>query len=252
LNFKKLFLLFLLTNSCGLKQRFVYLNNGEKKSVFANSQYNYPIIQVGDRVEIKIAGLDPESALPFYFSSGAGSSAGIGQDSPPNTFVVDSKGDVAIPIMGKIHLAGLNREEAEISITNKLKELIKTPVVQVRIFNFMVSVLGEVKTPGYIKIVNNKANLLEVLAIAGDLTSNADRKEIIIWREENNERKEYLVDLTSTSIFSSPVFLVKQNDLIYVRPNKTGLIQPTLLRSTGPMAMSIVSLILTTMLFFYR
>ncbi len=252
MNFKKLLILFLLLNSCGLKKRFVYLNNGEKKSIVADSKYSSAIIQVGDRVEIKIAGLDPESALPFYFSSGAGSNAGIGQDSPPNTFVVDSKGDVAIPIIGKIQLAGLNREEAEISITNKLKELIKTPVVQVRIFNFMVSVLGEVKTPGYIKIINNKANLLEVLAIAGDLTSNADRKEIIIWREENNERKEYLVDLTSTSIFSSPVFLVKQNDLIYVRPNKTGLIQPTLLRSTGPMAMSIVSLILTTMLFFYR
>ncbi len=228
------------------------MNNDDQKSVSANVKYSSAIIQAGDRLEIKIAGLEPESALPFYFSSGAGSSAAIGQESPPNTFVVDSKGDVAIPIMGKIKLAGLNREEAEISIIDKLKELIKAPVVQVRIFNFMVSVLGEVKTPGYIKIINNKANLLEVLAMAGDLTSNADRKEIIIWREENNERKEYLVDLTSTSIFSSPVFLVKQNDLIYIRPNKTGLIQPTLLRSTAPMAMSIVSLILTTMLFFYR
>jgi polysaccharide export outer membrane protein len=88
--------------------------------------------------------------------------------------------------------------------------------------------------------------------MAGDLTSNADRKEIVVWREENNERKEYQVDLTSKSIFSSPVFLVKQNDLIFIRPNKTGLTQPTLLRSTGPVAVSIVSLILTTMLFFYR
>jgi len=248
LNFKKLFLLFLLTNSCGLKQRFVYLNNGEKKSVFANSQYNYPIIQVGDRVEIKIAGLDPESALPFYFSGGAG----IGQESPPNTFFVDSNGEVAIPILGKVELAGFNLEEAEKLLTEKLKNLIKIPVVQIRIFNFTITVLGEVKSPGYIKIGNNKANLLEVIAMAGDLTINGDRKKIIIWREENNERKEYQVDLTSTSIFNSPVFLVKQNDLIYVRPNKTGLIQPTLFRTTGPMAMSVVSLILSTMLFFYR
>lgn len=248
MNFKKLFLLFLLTNSCGLKQRFVYLNNGEKKSVFANSQYNYPIIQVGDRVEIKIAGLDPESALPFYFSGGAG----IGQESPPNTFFVDSNGEVAIPILGKVELAGFNLEEAEKLLTEKLKNLIKIPVVQIRIFNFTITVLGEVKSPGYIKIGNNKANLLEVIAMAGDLTINGDRKKIIIWREENNERKEYQVDLTSTSIFNSPVFLVKQNDLIYVRPNKTGLIQPTLFRTTGPMAMSVVSLILSTMLFFYR
>jgi len=252
LNFKKLLILFLLTNSCGLKQRFVYLNNGEQNSVSTNVKYNSAIIQVGDRVEIKIAGLEPESALPFYFSSGPGSSTGGNQETPSNTFLVDSKGDVAIPILGKVQLAGFNREDAEKALSEKLKELIKTPVVQVRIFNFMVSVLGEVKIPGYIKIVNNKANLFEVLAMAGDLTTNADRSEIIIWREENNERKEYLVDLTSKSIFSSPVFLVKQNDLIYVRPNKTGLTQPTLLRSTGPMAMSIVSLILTTMLFFYR
>jgi len=248
LNFKKLLILFLLLNSCGLKKRFVYLNNGEKKSVVAESKYSSAIIQVGDRVEIKIAGLDPESSLPFYFSGGAG----IGQESPSNTFLVDSKGEVAIPILGKVELAGFNREEAEKLLTEKLKDLIKVPVVQIRIFNFMITVLGEVKSPGYIKIGNNKANLLEVLAMAGDLTMNADRKKIIIWREENNERKEYIVDLTSTSIFNSPVFLVKQNDLIYVRPNKTGLIQPTLFRTTGPMAMSVVSLILSTMLFFYR
>ena len=252
MNFKKLLILFLLTNSCGLKQRFVYLNNGEKKSIVPESKYSSAVIQVGDRVEIKIAGLEPESSLPFYFSSGAGSGAAMGQESPPNTFLVDSRGEVAIPVLGKIHLGGLIREEAEKAITDKLKELIKTPVVQVRIFNFMITVLGEVKTPGYIKIINNKANLLEVLALAGDLTINADRQQIVVWREENNERKEYLVDLTSTLIFSSPVFFVKQNDLIYVRPNKTGLTLPTLLRSTGPMALSIVSLILTTMLFFYR
>ncbi len=244
--------MFILTNSCGLKQRFVYLYNGEQNTVSANVKNSSAIIQAGDRLEIKIAGLEPESALPFYFSSGTGSTATANQDTPPNTFPVDSKGDVAIPILGKVQLAGFNREEAEKVLSDKLKELIKTPVVQVRIFNFMVSVLGEVKTPGYIKIVNNKANLLEVLAMAGDLTSNADRKEIVVWREENNERKEYQVDLTSKSIFSSPVFLVKQNDLIFIRPNKTGLTQPTLLRSTGPVAVSIVSLILTTMLFFYR
>jgi sialic acid synthase SpsE len=196
------------------------LNNGEKKSIVADSKYSSAIIQVGDRVEIKIAGLDPESALPFYFSSGAGSGAGIGQESPPNTFVVDSKGDVAIPIMGKIQLAGLNREEAEISITNKLKELIKTPVVQVRIFNFMVSVFDEES----VELINslNYKNFLKIPS--GEITNLFLLKKINIKKNKvilSTGMSNYYEICDALNVLARKKVYECKNDKIIIRNYQT-------------------------------
>ena len=241
-------LLLVLINSCGLKKQYVLFHNQTEKPELNTSGIAAKIRQ-GDRLEIKIAGLEPESALPFYFFLGSGIQTN-NMDSPPNTFIVNSKGEVSIPVIGELMVAGLQLEDAEELLRNKLKTIIKTPVVQVRIFNYMVAVLGEVRAPGYYRIQNNRITILEVLAMAGDLNSNANRKEVQVWRKNSGELKSYTVDLTSTSLFNSPVFNLEQNDVVYITPNRSGLLQPTLLRTAGPLGISLVSLILTTMTFF--
>lgn len=249
---QRLFILFFLvacTTGCGLRNRFVYLNN--KSAGFQTSlSSNSAVIRPGDRLEIKIAGLEPQSSLPFYFTTGTTQQAST--DSPVNVYFVNSKGEISIPVLGFIPVAGLNLEAAEALICDKLKDVIKSPVVSVRIFNFIVSVLGEVKSPGYIKIINNRVNIFELIAMAGDISITGDRKSVTVWRKAGNELRPYEIDLTSTAVFQSPVFELQQNDVVYVKPNKTGLFQPTLFRSATPLALSAVSIILTTMLFFYR
>jgi len=141
---------------------------------------------------------------------------------------------------------------AEKVLKEKLQNLIRVPVVQIRISNFMVAVLGEVKTPGYFKIPNNRINILELLAMAGDVTSNANRQEIMVIRKAGESEQNIMLNLTSTSLFSSPGFQLKQNDVVYIRPNKTGLLQPTLFRSTGPLTLSAISIIFSTLVIILR
>ena len=245
---------FIFLMSCNLRKKMVYLNENEPVSGIV-SRVGGLIIQPGDRLEIKIAGLESQSGLPFYFSQGVGQAQGAlgsGAESPANTFPVDSKGIVQVPVMGKVKLGGLTLEEAESQLILKLGDYIKSPVVSIRISNFMISVVGEVKNPGYFKVANNRLTLLEALAMAGDISPNGSRKEITVWRQEAGKATPYQTDITSNKIFLSPVFELRQNDLIYVNPNKSGLLQPTLFRTATPLAVSIASLIITTMLFFVR
>jgi polysaccharide export outer membrane protein len=240
----------LIVSGCNLDKKFVYLNDGEQGKAIRSTTSRI-IISPGDRLEIRIAGLEPQSALPFYFSAGQGSQVNS-VENPPNTYFVNSDGMVAIPVLGAQKLGGLHPEEAESLLKEKLKDIIKSPVITIRLYNFMISVLGEVKSPGYYRIVNNRVNLLEALAMAGDINSNANRGEIIVWRNEGGEMKSTLVNLTSTSLFQSPVFDLKQNDIVYVRPNKSGLLQPTLFRSAIPTGIGIASLIVTALVLFFR
>ena len=246
------FLFFISTfTSCGLKSRFTYFYN-QTDNLKNESVAPEIIIQQGDKLEVKIAGLEPESSLPFYFSSGAGNSSMGNSESPPNVFQVNDQGEIDMPVLGKIAVQGLSLIAAEKVLKEKLQNLIRVPVVQIRISNFMVAVLGEVKTPGYFKIPNNRINILELLAMAGDVTSNANRQEIMVIRKAGESEQNIMLNLTSTSLFSSPGFQLKQNDVVYIRPNKTGLLQPTLFRSTGPLTLSAISIIFSTLVIILR
>ena len=244
-----LFSILFLTESCRLRNRFEYFHDASPGYKTAVPSFSYTI-SVGDRLEIRIAGLEPQSSLPFSFSSGGAPNGS--SDNPANNYLVNSKGEVSIPVLGSIQLAGLQMEEAESIIRNKLVDLIKSPVVSVRITNFMVSVLGEVKTPGNYKILNNRITVLDLVAMAGDVTVNGDRTSVIVWRREANEIKPNEIDLTSTAIFQSPVFELRQNDIVYVKPNKSGLLQPTLFRSAAPLALSFASIGLSIFILLIR
>jgi polysaccharide export outer membrane protein len=236
-------------SACGLKKKFTYFYNDKGSP---QELYQEAVINPGDRLEVKIAGLNPESALPFYYFSGSGSQASNNQTSPPNVFPVGPEGEIHIPVLGKVSVAGLKLKEAESAITSKLENLIRVPVVQVRIYNFMVTVLGEVKSPGYLQIPNNKINILEILAMAGDITANGNRREVIVIRKSGETENQYTIDLTSNTLFSSPGYHIRQNDIVYVRPNASGILQPTLFRSTGPIALSMLSIFFTALVFMAR
>jgi polysaccharide export outer membrane protein len=236
--------------SCGLKNRYVYFYN-QTENLKSQTNASDVIIKQGDKLEVKIAGLEPQSSLPFYFSSGSNSPIS-NSESPPNVFQVNDQGEIDMPVLGKITLQGLSLSAAELVLKEKLQGLIRVPVVQIRISNFMVTVLGEVKAPGYYKIPNNRINILELLAMAGDLTSTSNRQEIMVIRKAGENEEVIMMDLTSNSLFSSPGFQLKQNDVVYIRPNNTGLLQPTLFRSIGPLTLSAISIIFSTLVIILR
>ena len=135
------------------------------------------------------------------------------------TYVVDSKGDINFPELGKIHVAGMDVEQLQAELTNRISRDVNDPLVRVELVNFNVNVAGEVAKPGTVAVKRNRFSILDALSAAGDLTPYGERSNVLIIREENGERKYAHVDLNSSALLTSPYYYVKQNDYIYVEPN---------------------------------
>ena len=145
-------------------------------------------------------------------------------------YTVDANGYIDFPILGKIHVAGMQREDISQYIKQELvsKNLVKDPVVTVEFMNLCISVLGEVNKPGRFNIDRDRVTILDALSMAGDLTIFGNRSKVMVMRQEGDTQRVYGVNLTSGShIYSSPVYYLQQNDVVYVEPNTVKARQST-------------------------
>lgn len=192
-------------------------------------------VQPDDKISIVVNSRDPLLANLFNLPV---ISRIIGATTEQNTFydrgvsgyTVNKAGDIEFPVLGKVHIAGMTREEIAAKIKNELisQNLVKDPVVTVEFMNLTVSVLGEVTKPGRYNIDKDRMTLLDAIGMAGDLTVYGERNRVMVQREVEGKQQVYFVDLTSAkSLYSSPVYYLKQNDLVYVEPNKVKARQST-------------------------
>ncbi|MCM1139836.1 MAG: polysaccharide biosynthesis/export family protein [Muribaculum sp.] len=146
----------------------------------------------------------------------------IGQYINPTvqTYVVDSEGNILFPELGKIHVTGMDIEQLQKLLSEKISAYVTDPLVRVELMNFNVNVAGEVTKPGQVQVKRNRFTILDALSAAGDLTPYGERSNILVIREENGERHYAHLNLNSSEILTSPYYYVKQNDYIYVEPNK--------------------------------
>ena len=140
--------------------------------------------------------------------------------SPAIGYMVDKDGAISLPLVGKIVVSGLDTKEATDLITGKLEKYLVNPVVNVRMLNYNVSVMGEVNKPSVYTIPNERISLPEVLSLAGDLTIYARRNNVLVIRENNGKREFGRVDLTKRDLFDSPYYYLQPNDVVYVEPGK--------------------------------
>lgn len=182
------------------------------------------IVQPDDELFISVNSQDPGATAMFNMPSvnPATANKGIVANTQLQyaTYVVDSNGDIDFPMLGKLHVAGLTVEQVKDMIDNRVKEYVSAPVVTVRMVNFNVDVAGEVGQPGVYPVTRERFSVLDALSAAGDLTPYGERSNVLVIREENGKRKVHRLDLTKAEVLSSPYFYVKQNDYIYVEPNK--------------------------------
>ena len=195
-----------------------------------------------DLLTIAVSCSTPELAAPFnLISSGAasgteGKMAGQGTMSfVPQQYLVDNQGNINFPVLGEIYVGGLTKLEIENLIIDKLKVYLKeAPLVTVRIANYRISVLGEVTKPGSFVVSNEKINLLEALAMAGDLTIYGMRDNVKLIRTGQDNKQEIItMDLNKAETVISPYYQLQQNDIIYVTPNKTKAKNSDIGSSTG-------------------
>lgn len=136
-------------------------------------------------------------------------------------YIVNGEGNISLPVLGEVHVAGKTRGEVENMIRSMLSQDIKDALVNVQLKNFKVVVLGEVREPGAVSVNSDRISILDAIAMAGDLTIYGERTNVLVVREQDGKKEFYRVDLTDPAVFASPCYYLKQNDVIYISPNKS-------------------------------
>ena len=235
----------LLLVSCGTKQDIVYFQNvddiGSTKSI---NNYN-PTFKPDDILTINVSALDLDAIRPFNlpatsFIQNDGEIGRVAQQ----TYLVDTNGNINFPVLGIIKISGLNRIQATTKLTDLLKEYVVNPIVNIRTINFRITVLGEVNRPGVFVVNNDRITILEALGLASDMTIQAERRNVLVVREFDGKTTYNRIDLTSESVFNSPVYYLTQNDVIYVAPNNSRTRSSTVGPSTTA-TLSFISILVT-------
>ncbi|MGM9779606.1 MAG: polysaccharide biosynthesis/export family protein [Prevotella sp.] len=206
-------------------------------SYFQDLQPGVTELTITDPVEIKVRPKDKLSILVNSQDQKLNELFNL-QNTSGNTssnrielgYTVDTKGFINFPVLGKVKVGGMTREQIAEHLTEQIKEqeLIKDPVVTVEFLNLGVSVLGEVNNPGRIKIDRDNMTILDAISEAGDLTIYGKREKVLVLRQENDKQRVYGVNLCSADhIYTSPVYYLQQNDVVYVTPNDTKSRQST-------------------------
>lgn len=239
----------ILVASCSTPKDIVYFQDARNMEYYKNVEKYEVYIHQDDLLAIMVNSQASEAALPFNLPM---ANYYVGGDSYGQQrtlgYLVDSDGYIDFPILGKIHVEGMTRNQVRELIKEKLIKdgLLKDPIITVNFLNFKVSVQGEVNSPGSFNITGERITLLEALSMAGDLSIYGRRDRVAVIREANGERTIRYHDLTTTDIFRSPYYYLQQNDIVYVEPNKRKIQQSNINQNNSVSVwLSIVSVLLT-------
>lgn len=176
-----------------------------------------------DELAILVTSKVPEASAMFNMPQGNYATHGEYSAQPTpriQTYIVNNQGEITMPVLGKINVAGMTTSEIEQTISNKVSTSVKDPFVRVELMGFYVNVMGEVKNPHRIRVDSERFTLLDALSAAGDLTEYGERSSVLVIREENGKQTYHRLDLADNNIFASPYFYLQQNDVVYVEPNQ--------------------------------
>jgi polysaccharide biosynthesis/export protein len=182
-------------------------------------------IQKNDILSIQIYSASTRPEVDALYNLASSPASGGGQSGTPATasgFLVDSKGDIEYPRLGTLHAEGLTKAELAALIKKKLTEpvqLLENPTVIIRFVNLKITVLGEVNAQGVISIPGERVTILEALGLAGGITEFGLKNSVKVIRETDNQRQIGVIDLSSKDLFTSPYYILRQNDVVFVDPS---------------------------------
>lgn len=196
-------------NSCSSYKNIPYFQNLNKSVSSREDIQNFsPLtIQSSDILRVTVSSLNPQAYNDTSHQA--------------NGYLVDQQGDIKLPIIGKVKVAGLTTPVASDRIEQKLLPYLKEPSVNVSVLNFKVAVLGDVAKPNVYPVPNERITVTEALSMAGDLNITAKRKNVLLIREIDGKREYIPLDLTNANLFKSPYYYLRTNDVLYIQPDKT-------------------------------
>lgn len=221
---RKFILLLIITisiSSCRTQKDVVYFPNINDVNI-SEVEYESPKIQSGDVMAIIVSGFDETLTSPYNL--GGSNSTNINPQSAelsPTSYLVDSEGYIDFPQLGKINVAGKTRAELSDELEKLISKYIDNPIVNIRILNYRVTMLGEFKSPGIVSSSSDKINILEAIARSGDMSLYAIRDSVLVIRTVNNTRTHKYINLQDADLMNSEYFYLKPNDIIYALPTKS-------------------------------
>ncbi len=213
--------------SCRSAKDVAYFQNIDSISLAASKGLYTARIMPKDELTITVNSTDPSAAVAFNLSvqQTSNNSTNLSTQQALVTYLVDNEGMINFPKLGRIHVAGMTKQELQDYISEKIAPNFSAdehPIVTVRMSNYRVTVIGEVTSPKVVNVSSEKMSVLEALANAGDLSIYGTRTDVLLIREDaTGQKSAHRLDLTDANIINSPYYYVQQNDVIYVTPNKT-------------------------------
>ncbi|EGN56723.1 polysaccharide biosynthesis/export family protein [Hallella multisaccharivorax] len=220
----------LLIGSCTSMRHFTYFQNIDSVDLSPSKGLPETKVMPNDELTIIVKTTNPDASEPFnLFGTKSGYNNGYEN---VRGYLVDNEGAINFPVLGRIHVGGLTRPEVEDTITKKLKPYLaqnEKPVVICRLKSFRVTMIGELGSK-VIDVPNEKINIIEALAQAGDMSMYGKRTNVLLVREDSTgEKHTHRYNMNDANIFNDPYYYLKQNDIVYVQPTK----QKTVQASTG-------------------
>jgi polysaccharide biosynthesis/export protein len=212
-------------SSCVKHREMISLNEGREFPTSPTAIANQAVIRVqpGDLLAISIQTIDPTVSAPF--NPGSTEPRGTGNEANASTaqstgggttYLVDANGEINMPLLGKVRIDKLTTLQVRDSIGLKLGKYLTAPIVNVRLLNFKITVLGEVGRSGTFQIDNERVNILQALGLAGDFTTYGNREKVLVIREKEGQREFGQLNLHDRAVFESPYFYLQPNDVVYV------------------------------------
>lgn len=244
--------------SCVSQRKLSYLRDVTETSAdsinqtYTSQKENY--ITKGDLLSIFVNALDIQAVqafnLPVANVQNLGSrqvSAAVGGGSLQG-YWVDPEGNIDFPVLGTLHVEGMTTTMLKDTLTQLISRSVKDPIININFMNFFVTVLGEVKNPGRHAVNSQGMTIFEALGLAGDMTIYGKRNNVLVSREVDGKMEFARLNLNDQSIFASPYYHIRQNDVIYVEPNNARAISSqniplylSMITTLGSMATVIVS-----------
>ena len=248
----------LLLFSCQPKKNVVYMSNDNFQNEVAQARFEGLQIREGDKLQILVSAFEEIAVRPFNRSTMAGTgNAGDGTSgggsAAPSEYVVNSAGQIIFPVLGPVYCKGMTQQQLKDDLELRLKRYITDPMVTITLTNFSISVLGEVGSPGLKTSPMEKLNVFQAIALAGDLSYDANRTAVKLIRTSEASGKDEIIslDLSEASIVNSPYYYLQQGDILYVEPDRNKQVSINNDSATdkyiryGGLALGLITLILT-------
>jgi polysaccharide export outer membrane protein len=223
----------ILVVSCSPKNYTYFRDISDTTSYYSilDTGYRELTIKPDDILTINISSPNAE-ANSFFITPGSSNTSpsvnvnsianqSMVQPTAPNSYLVNTEGSIDLPLVGNVKVKGLTTTAVKDSIRRRVTVFLKDPIVNVRLQNFKITVLGEVNKPANYIVPNERISVLDAIGMAGDLTIFAKRENILLIREKEGRKIMTRLNMNSSNIFKSPYYYLQQNDILYIEPNKS-------------------------------